>query len=77
MFLILTEIASRPLKENCMIISEVSISSGVMQQGDAFQVGSIYAVKQIRKKKKDLCIKYCSNLYSTSLRHVNVLQVTV
>lgn len=59
-----------------MIISEVSISSGVMQQGDAFQVVSIYAVKQIRKKK-NLCIKYCSNLYSTSLRHVNVLQVTV
>lgn len=34
-----------------MIISEVTIISGVMQQGDAFQVVSIYAVKQIRKER--------------------------
>lgn len=51
LFLILTEIATNLLKENGMVISKLMIGSGIMQQEEAFQVVSVYAVKQISKEK--------------------------
>lgn len=50
-FLILTEIATNLLKENGMVISKLMIGSGIMQQEEALQVVSVYAVKQISKEK--------------------------